>query len=179
MRNIPFPALSDAHRSQLDEAISLEEVQAAIGGLQSGKIPGADGLPTEFYSQHVDLLAPRLFSGLAKADALPEFMEEAIIVLIPKPGKDPRECVSYRPITLLNVDAKILAKILANRLSLVISTLIHVDQTGFMPAKGTDINIRRLFLNLSLTHDNAGSRVIASLDAEKALDSVEWPKARV
>lgn len=43
-----------------------------------------------------------------------------------------------------------------------------------MPGKGTDINIRRLFLNLSLTHDNAGSQVIASLDAEKAFDSIEW-----
>lgn len=43
-----------------------------------------------------------------------------------------------------------------------------------MPGKGTDINIRRLYLNLSIPHDNQGSRVIASLDAEKAFDSVEW-----
>lgn len=104
---------------------------------------------------------------------MPESMEEAIIVLIPKPGKDPQDCASYRPISLLNVDAKILAKILATRLSLVISTLIHVDQRRFMPGKSTDINLRRLFLNLSLTHENAGSWLIASLDAEKAFDSVE------
>lgn len=101
-------------------------------------------------------------------------MDEVIIVLIPKPGKDLQECASYRPNSLLNVDAKILAKILASRLSTVINTLIQVDQTGFMPGKGTDINIRRLFLNLSLTHDNVGSRVVASLDAKKAFDFVEW-----
>lgn len=43
-----------------------------------------------------------------------------------------------------------------------------------MPGKGTDINIRHLFLNLSLTHDNTGTRMLASLDAEKVFDSVEW-----
>lgn len=173
---IPFPSLSEEHRNLLEGDFSLEEVQTAIGSLQSGKTPGADGLPTEFYSQNAEVLAPKmkaLFSGLVETGALPESMEEAIIVLIPKPGKDSQECASFRPISLLNVDAKSLAKILANRLSSVISTLVHVDQTGFMPGKGTDINLRRLFLNLSFEHVTARSRVIASLDAEKAFDSVE------
>lgn len=98
-------------------------------------------------------------------------MSEA--VLVPKPGRDPEDCSSYRPISLLNVNAKILAKILANRLSVALEDIIHVDQTGFIQAKGTDINHRRLFLNLSVTHTNSGSRVIASLDAKKAFDLVE------
>lgn len=54
---------------------------------------------------------------------------------------------------------------------------LHIDPyrpDRVYAGKGTEINIRRLFLNLSLTHDNAGSRVIASLDAEKVFDSVEW-----
>lgn len=96
------------------------------------------------------------------------------MVLVPKPGKNPEECSSYRPIPLLNVDAKILAKILASRLSTVLEQVIHVDQIGFMPGKGNNINICRLFVNLSIPHDNSGQRVIVSLDAEKALDSVEW-----
>lgn len=77
-------------------------------------------------------------------------MAEAIIALVPKPGKDLLECASYRPISLLNMDAKVLIKIIASHLSIVISDLIHVDQTGFMPGKGTGINIRCLFLNMSL-----------------------------
>lgn len=57
-----------------------------------GKTPGEDGLTCEFYSAHEELLAPRLFSLLsefASLDSLPTSMEEAIVVLIPKPGKDP------------------------------------------------------------------------------------------
>lgn len=83
--------------------------------------------------------------------------------------QEPEECSSYRPISLINVDAQILAKILANRLSKVLEEIIHVDQTGFMPRKGTDINLCCLFLNLSIPHtNNSGQRVIAS-----AFDSVE------
>lgn len=56
-------------------------------------------------------------------------MSESVVVLVPKSGKDPEEYASYRPISLINMDAKILAKILANRLSKVLGDVIHVDQT--------------------------------------------------
>lgn len=100
-------------------------------------------------------------------------MSEAVVVLVPKPGKDPEECASYRPVALINANAKLLAKILALRLDTVMEDLIHPNQMGLMPGKGTDINIRRHFLNLNASHDNGGTRVIASRDAEKAFDSVE------
>lgn len=79
-----------------------------------------------------------------------------MVVLVPKPGKDPEECAPYRPISLINADAKLLAKILALSLATVIEDLIQ-DQTGFMLGKGTDINIRRLFFNLDTAHDNVGT----------------------
>lgn len=93
-------------------------------------------------------------------------------MLVPKPGKDHEDCAFYRPISLLNADAKLLAKMLAHHFTTIIGDLIHVDQTGFMPGKCTDINIRCLFLNLAGNHDKAG--VVAFLDAEKAFDSVKW-----
>lgn len=65
------------------------------------------------------------------------------------------------------MDAKILAKT-------VLEELIHIAKLDICLEKGTDINLLRLYLNLSLAHANGGRRVIAFLDAEKAFDSVEW-----
>lgn len=114
------------------------------------------------------------YLGISHWTLLPVFMAEAIIVLVPKPGKDPHECASYRAISLLNVDAKIRAKILATQFSTVLDDLIQLDQSSFMPMMGNNIiNIRCLFLNLSVPNDNMGTKVIALLDAEKAFDSVE------
>lgn len=62
---------------------------------------------------------------------------------------------------------------LANRLSTVITALVHPDQTGFMPGRGTDINISRLFTHMDRAQQES-ARVVASLDAEKAFHSVEW-----
>lgn len=96
------------------------------------------------------------------------------MVLLLKPGKDPLECSSYRPIALLNMDLKILAKVLASRLARVILTLVDIDQTGFMPGMLTDTNFRRLFTHLQLDTAESPAKVIVSIDIEKAFDSVDW-----
>ncbi|XP_040184700.1 vomeronasal type-2 receptor 26-like [Rana temporaria] len=78
-------------------------------------------------------------------------------------SKDSLECSSYRPIALLNMDLKILTKVLAKRLALVISSLVDVDQTGFMPGKSTDTNLRRLFTHLQLPNIDSADRTNAKL----------------
>lgn len=78
---------------------------------------------------------------------------------------------SYRPISLLCSDVKILAKALAARLNKIISKLIHTDQTGF---RSTSTNTRRVYLNMQLPIENSGKRAVLSLDAAKAFDSLEW-----
>lgn len=70
-------------------------------------MPGADGLLSEFYSNFIELLAPKLttpISDFSSLESLPESMEEdIIIVLVLMPGKDPQDCASFQPISLLNV----------------------------------------------------------------------------
>lgn len=99
-------------------------------------------------------------------------MSDVVIVVIPKPG-NPELCSLYRPISLLNADMKLFSKIFANQLNTVITALVHPDQSCFIPGRGTDITIRRLHTHMTLaTPDRPG--VVASLDAEKAFNSVEW-----
>lgn len=90
--DISFLVLEEDSKKRMEEDITLEEVQAAIAGLQKGKTQGVDGLPMEFYSQHVDMLAPRLtilLSDFVKQGVLPDSKAEAVIVLVPKSGRDP------------------------------------------------------------------------------------------
>lgn len=72
-------------------------------------------------------------------------MREAIIVVIPKQDKPPMECGSYRPLLLLNVDAKSFAKILANRIAPLAQILVAPKQAGFVPDRNLTYNLRAVF----------------------------------
>lgn len=95
--------------------------------------------------------------------------------MIHKPGKPQDTCSSYRPISLLNYESKVLAKVLATRLGAVIQSLIHPDQSGFMPHRNTRLNLRRLFgVIQTLPMRPNTSAALLSLDAHMAFDSIEW-----
>lgn len=86
-----------------------------------GKSPGPDGFLAQYYKSFADLLAPeflRAFNTLSHSPCISNSLLEAYISVIPKDNKDPTNIANYRPISLLNVDVKLFAKILATRLSL-------------------------------------------------------------
>ncbi|CAJ0951192.1 unnamed protein product [Ranitomeya imitator] len=139
--NITFPLLTPAQQAFMDAEFTLEEVEKALTDMASGKAPGPDGFPIELYRKYRDILAPlllRVFQGVCERGSMPDTFYEANIILLKKEGKDPLECGSYRPISLVNVDYKVFTKILATRLNSVILDLIHPDQTGFMPGETTE-----------------------------------------
>lgn len=105
--------------------------------LASGKTPGSNGLPREFYVKFWDLLGPTLLDSYCFSFETGFFspsMRERVTHLIFK-RDDPKSLKNWRPISLLNVDFKICSKALASRLSKVLPSIIHADQTCSVPGR--------------------------------------------
>lgn len=161
----------------LPEPFSVEEISNAIDSLRNSSAPGSDGFAGEFYKAFKDLLAPKLLEVYDEAlekQLLPPTLREAIIILFPKPGKDPSKCESYRPLSLLNLDYKILAKMIALRMAQLMEFIISPAQSGFVPRRSTSLNLCTLFSVLHRINPEVPASAVL-LDAEKAFDSLEWP----
>lgn len=118
LQGLSLPTWSDSDIALPDNSISILEIEAAILVFPpQKKALGPDGFPADFYKVYMKQLAPRLnmlFAHCLEHGALLASMMETYMVLLCKPGKDPQECASYHPIALLNMDLKILTKVLAS-----------------------------------------------------------------
>ena len=109
--------LNEEEAESLNRPITADEIEAVIKKLLTHKHPGPDNFTGEFYKTFKKELTSILLSLLQKFQdkRLPNSFYKASITLIPKPDKDTAKKEHYRPISLMNIDAKILNKILANR----------------------------------------------------------------
>ena len=174
-----FPRLNQEELENINRPITSTEIETVIKNLPTNKCTAPDGFTGEFYQTFTEELTPillKLFQNMAEGGTLPNSFSKATITLISKPDKDVTKTENYRPITLMNIDAKILNKILANRIQQHIKRIIRHDQVGFIPGMQAFFNIRKSINVINYINKlKDKNHMIISIDAEKAFDKIQHP----
>lgn len=168
--------LDDTTKMSIEENISNDELNDSIKKMSANKSPGPDGLTVEFYKKFWPQLCPillEIYEEVFKSGILTNSMKRGVITLIYKNKGDRRNLKNWRPISLLNVDYKIIAKVLANRLKYVLQYIISQDQTCCVQGRDIAENIVALRDVIHYIENNRGLQgIILKVDQEKAFDRV-------
>lgn len=143
--------------------------------MPNGKTCGCDGLNTEFYKMFWSRIGVILHAAIVRAIELEQLhlsARKGIITLIPKKNPDLMVLKNWRPVTMLNVDYKILSKALANRMKKHLPEIIDADQTGFMAGRNIATNIRKVIEVSDYVKKQKIAAVVLSIDFKSCFDII-------
>ena len=111
-----LPKLDQEELDQLNQPHTRNEIEYVVKTLPTNNSSGPDWFKCKFYQTYNEELIPILLKLFQNAEegTLAKTFYEATIALIPKPEKDTTKKENYRPISLMNIDAKNFDKILSN-----------------------------------------------------------------
>lgn len=173
------PKVTPNLNAQLEEPFTLEDIENALSQICPIKAPCPDGLPAAFFQKHWLLVRGVVIDTflhiLNDQSNLAPF-NYTYIALIPKSEKL-RKVSEFRPINLCNAIYKIISKAIANRLKPILSEIIHLTQSAFIPNRLITDNVIIAYKCLHKTRHSRGKRnglVALKLDISKAYNRIEW-----
>ena len=172
LKNVKTKLTTD-QKDQLDALITEEEIKTAIFQMLSGKSPGIDGVPVEFYKEFWEDIKDLYMAYIRQVqfDGFSNSRNTSVIKLIYKKNGEIYLLTNYRPISLINVDIKILSKVLANRLKLLLPHIIHPSQTAVYGRRiEQTVHMIRDLIDIANMEDEPAAFIF--LDQEKAFDRV-------
>lgn len=170
-----LPSLSSDDADSLETEITTEEVLLALKSMDNNKSPGSDGLTKEFYLSFFNLIGPVLTKVIDTVFNIGEMSESQKLSYITLLCKDPSNASNmkyWRPISLLNLDYKLISKVLTNRLGSVIATIVHPDQTCSVKSRSILDNVHLLRNIIDYVDQKNLECIFLNLDQEKAFDRV-------
>ena len=170
--------LTDQEKETADRPLTLDELTTAVRSLKRNKTLDADGLSPEVACALWNIIGSvllRAFNYSLEEKLLYLSSRRGIISLIPKKDRDGKLIKNWRPLTLLNTDFEILAKIISLRIKpyLFLEKLIHSNQTGFMANRNIAHNVRKIIDIITFAEHEKVNAIVLSLDFEKDFDRVE------
>ena len=172
-----MPAISETAKIECNRPITKRELHVALCSLKKNTSPGPRGWSPEFcisFWDELGALYAAVVREIFEKKILPASFTTGITIPIPKKQMDRRMSENLRPIGLLSVAYKILAKALATRIAVIASSLVHPDQTGFVKERCIAENARLILDMIEYTEDKEIPEIIVQCDYYKAYDCVEW-----
>ena len=176
LENIQLPLINNEIFLDCEKEFALDELFLSMKSMENGKTPGDDRITKEFYETFWDELKFAFIKSINQAKVTGQLsisQRQAVIKLIEKKDRDKRFSKNWRPISLLNVDTKIISKAMALRLKNVLPPIISTNQTAYVNKRCISESGRLISDILEICDKQKIGGFLVTMDIEKAFDSLD------